>query len=65
MKTFHVRNNRAVLQIGVESFNLANHPSAERVSQYFSTPAAQLPSYRGTIESLPARQIQFLAQFEY
>lgn len=65
MKTIHVMENRAVLQFGIESFNLLNHSNTERVSQYFATPDRRLPSYGQTLESLPARQVQFLMQFEY
>jgi hypothetical protein len=65
MKTFPLMENRAVLQVGVESFNMLNHTNTERVSQYYSTPAVRLGSYGLSLESLPARQIQFLMQFEY
>lgn len=66
MKTFRVLNDRALLQFGVESFNLANRVNTERVSQYIATPqGVRLPSYARTLESLPARQLQFLMQFEY
>ena len=65
MKTIRVMHDRAVLQFGVESFNLLNHTNTERVSQYFASPAERLGSYAGTLESLPARQVQFLMQFEY
>lgn len=60
MKTIPLLDERAVLQFGVESFNLTNHTNAERLS-----PFAGLPTYRGILESLPARQVQFLIQFEY
>lgn len=65
MKTFPLMENRAVLQVGIESFNLLNHTNTERVSQYYSAPAGRLASYGLSLESLPARQIQFLMQFEY
>ncbi len=65
MKTIHVLNDRAYLQFGV-SFNLLNHTNTERVSQFFATPGGmRLTSYGATLESLPARQIQLLVQFEY
>lgn len=60
MKTIPMMDERAVLQFGVESFNLTNHTNAERLSPFYG-----LPSYRGILESLPARQVQFMIQFEY
>ncbi|MBI2686558.1 MAG: TonB-dependent receptor [Acidobacteria bacterium] len=60
MKTIPLMEERAVLQFGVESFNLTNHTNAERLSPYYG-----LPTYRGILESLPARQVQFMIQFEY
>ena len=66
MKTFRLMNDRAFLQFGIESFNLSNRANTERVSQYFATPAgSRLSNYALTLESLPARQVQFLVQFEY
>jgi hypothetical protein len=65
MKTIRVMNGRAVVQFGAESFNLLNHTNAERISQYYASPAGRLASYAGTLENLPARQVQFLFQFEY
>lgn len=64
MKTIHVKD-RAVLQFGIESFNLTNHANLERVSQFYSNGPARLNSYGQTLESLPARQLQFMIQFEY
>ncbi len=60
MKTIPMLEERAVLQFGVESFNLTNHTNAERLSPYYG-----LPSYGGILESLPGRQVQFMIQFEY
>ena len=65
MKTFKVMHERALLQIGVESFNLTNHSNTERVSPYFASTVGRLNTYGATLESLPARQVQFLIQFEY
>jgi hypothetical protein len=65
MKTFRVMKDRAILQFGIESFNLTNHTNTERVSQFYATPTSTLGTYRQTLESLPARQVQFLMQFEY
>ncbi|MEP7366411.1 MAG: TonB-dependent receptor [Acidobacteriota bacterium] len=65
MKTFHVIHGRALLQFAAESFNLTNHANTERVSQYFASPEGKLDSYGTPLESLPARQIQFLVQLEF
>ncbi|MBM3764611.1 MAG: hypothetical protein FJW32_04390 [Acidobacteria bacterium] len=59
MKTIEVLNERALFQFGVESFNLLNHTNVERVSQWAG------PRYGGILESLPARQIQLMTQFEF
>lgn len=64
MKTFHVKD-RALLQFGIEGFNLTNHANIERVSPYYSNAAGRLASFGQPLESLPARQLQFLVQFEY
>jgi len=65
MKTFPVRNNRAVLQVGIEAFNLANHTNPARVSQIYAAGGQRLGSYGQSIETLNARQLQFMIQFEY
>lgn len=66
MKTFRVLRDRAFFQFGVESFNLTNRSNSERVSQYIASPSGKaLSSYAATIESLPARQLQFFMQLEY
>ena len=65
MKTFPVHDNRAVLQMGVESFNILNHTNALRVSPFYQTAGRPLASYRGIVETLNARQVQFFIQFEY
>jgi hypothetical protein len=65
MKTFPVHQNRAVLQVGIEGFNLANHTNAARVSQFYAAGGERLRSYGHEIETLNARQIQFMVQFEY
>ncbi len=64
MKTFHVKD-RALLQFGIEGFNLTNHANIERVSPYYSNATGRLASFGQPLESLPARQLQFLVQFEY
>lgn len=65
MKTWKVQDGRAVLQLGVESFNLTNHSNVERVSQFYAGPQGRLDSYGSPLESLPGRQVQFLMQFEF
>ena len=65
MKTFPVHNNRAVLQVGLEAFNLANHTNAARVSQFYAAGDERLGSYGHEIETLNARQVQFMVQFEF
>ena len=65
MKTFPVRHNRAVLQVGLEAFNLANHTTAARVSQFYTAENERLGSYGHEIETLNARQVQFMIQFEF
>jgi hypothetical protein len=60
MKTFPFSNDRSRFQVGVESFNLTNHSNPLRFSPYYVG-----TSYRGVVETLNARQLQFFAQFEY
>lgn len=64
MKTIRVRD-RALLQFGIEGFNLTNHANIERVSQFYQNGAGRLASFGQPLESLPARQLQLLIQFEY
>ncbi|MBL8210990.1 MAG: TonB-dependent receptor [Bryobacterales bacterium] len=65
MKTIPVWENRAKFQFGVESFNLLNHTNVERVSPSFQAGAERLSTYGGILESLPARQVQLMAQLEF
>ena len=65
MKTIPFKDNRARLQFGVESFNLANHTNAVMLSEFYATPSAKLGSYKSIIESGTPRQLQFFMQFEY
>ncbi|MEZ5355629.1 MAG: TonB-dependent receptor [Bryobacteraceae bacterium] len=65
MKTIPVFHERALLQFGVESFNLTNRTRPERVSPYFAMPSGPVSSYGGSLESFPARQVQLLVQLEY
>jgi hypothetical protein len=65
MKTFPFKHDRAYVQVGVEVFNLTNHSNPLRVSQYYAAGGIRLPSYGQAVETLNARQIQFLIQLEY
>jgi hypothetical protein len=65
MKTFPFKHDRAYVQAGVEVFNLTNHSNPLRVSQYYAAGGIRLPSYGQAVETLNARQIQFLIQLEY
>jgi hypothetical protein len=65
MRTFPVHDKRAVLQMGVESFNILNHTNPLRVSPYYAAEGQKLNSFRSTVETLNARQVQFFIQFEY
>ena len=59
MKTIKVKHDRALLQFGVEAFNLLNHTNRLRASPYYT------PSFGGLIEAQIPRQVQLMAQFEY
>ena len=48
-----------------EAFNLANHTNPARVSQFYAARGTLLGSYNHAIETLNARQVQFMIQFEY
>jgi len=65
MKGFWLKQRRAILQTGLEAFNLTNHGNPLRVSPYFATPNRRLDSYNRAVETLNARQIQFMIQIEY
>ena len=67
MKTIPIHERRAILQFGVESFNLLNHTNPERISQFYAAAAtgALLPTYGQVIESHPGRQVQLLVQLEF
>ncbi len=60
-----VKPRRAVLQVGVEAFNLLNHSNPLRVSPYYAAGGRRLDSYRDAVETLNARQFQLVAQFEF
>ncbi len=56
---------RALPQVGVEAFDMLNHSNPLRVSPFFLSGAGQLGSYGEALETLNARQIQLMVQFEY
>jgi hypothetical protein len=58
-KTIPVLHERARFLISLDFYNLTNHTNALRVSPYFTS------TYRGLVESLNARQVQFGGQFEF
>jgi len=65
MKGFWLKQRRAILQTGLEAFNLTNHSNPLRVSPYYAAGQGRLPSYNQPVETLNARQIQFMIQIEY
>jgi hypothetical protein len=65
MKGFWLRERRAILQAGVEAFNLLNHTNPLIVSPYYASGGRRLPSYGGIVEALDARRVQLLVQIEY
>ena len=52
--------DHGIFLFGIGFYNLTNHTNALRVSQYVG-----LPTYRGLIETLNARQAQFSFQWEF
>ncbi len=52
--------NHGIFLFGIGFYNLTNHTNALRVSPYYG-----LPTYRGLIETLNARQAQFSFQWEF
>jgi hypothetical protein len=65
MQTIPLWKQRALLQVGVETFNLTNRARAEGVSEYLAAPGGRLGNYGTPLESAPARQVQLLVQLEY
>ena len=65
MKGIWVKKDRAILQFGVEAFNLANHSNPLRVSPYYAAGGRRLASYGEVVETLNARQLQLVVQIEY
>jgi hypothetical protein len=65
MKSIWLKPDRTVLQFGAEAFNLINHSNPLRVSPFFAAGGQKLSTYRGVVETLPARQVQLFVQLEY
>lgn len=65
MKGIWVMEHRAILQFGVEMFNLLNHSNPLRVSPYVASREGPLANFRGPVETMNARQLQLVVQFEY
>ncbi len=65
MKNIWLKKDRAVLQVGVEAFNLGNHSNPLRVSPYHTAAGRRLASWREPVETLNARQFQLVVQLEY
>ena len=65
MKGFKFESKHAILQTGVEAFNLLNHTNPGRVSPYYSANGAKLDSFGTIIDALNGRQVQFMIQYEF
>ena len=59
-KGFEWWPDHGIFLFGVGVYNLTNHTNALRVSEYYG-----LSTYRGLIETLNARQVQFSWQWEF
>jgi len=59
-KGFEWWKDHGIVLFGVGVYNLTNHTNALRVSEYYG-----LRTYRGLIETLNARQVQFSWQWEF
>jgi hypothetical protein len=59
-KGFEWWPDHGIFLFGVGVYNLTNHTNALRVSEYYG-----LTTYRGLIETLNARQVQFSWQWEF
>ena len=59
-KGFEWWKDHGIFLFGIGFYNLTNHTNALRVSPYYG-----LATYRGLIETLNARQIQFSFQWEF
>jgi hypothetical protein len=59
-KGFEWWKDHGVFLFGIGFYNLTNHTNALRVSPYYG-----MASYRGLVETLNARQVQFSFQWEF
>jgi hypothetical protein len=59
-KGFEWWKNHGIVLFGIGVYNLTNHTNALRVSEFYG-----LTTYRGIIEALNARQVQFSWQWEF
>ena len=64
-KGFELWKDHGLTIFGVDAYNLTNHTNALRVSPYYSSRGVLLPTYRGLVETLGARRIQFSVQWEF
>lgn len=64
-KGFEFWKDHGLTIFGVDAYNLTNHTNALRVSPYYSSRGVLLSTYRGLVENLGARQIQFSVQWEF
>jgi hypothetical protein len=64
-KGFELWKDHGLTIFGVDAYNLTNHTNALRVSPYYSSRGVLLSTYRGLVETLGARQIQFSVQWEF
>ena len=65
MKGFKFESKHAILQTGIEAFNLLNHTNPGRVSPYYSANGAKLDSFGTIVDALNGRQVQFMIQYEF
>jgi hypothetical protein len=64
-KGFELWKDHGLTIFGVDAYDLTNHTKALRVSPYYSSRGVLLSTYRGLVETLGARQIQFSVQWEF
>jgi hypothetical protein len=64
-KGFELWKDHGLTIFGVDAYNLTNHTNVLRVSPYYSSRGVLLSTYRGLVETLGARKIQFSVQWEF